>query len=117
VTPKTRAYLGIDIGSTTTKYALMNEKREIIHKRYVPPGETIEVTQSLLQHIHSELGNRIEIIGVATTGSGRNVVGDFLNADLTIDEITAHARGAVQIDPEVDTIFEIGGQDSKYIPS
>jgi activator of 2-hydroxyglutaryl-CoA dehydratase len=52
---------------------------------------------------------------VATTGSGRNVVGDFLNADLIIDEITAHARGAVEIDPAVDTIFEIGGQDSKYI--
>ncbi|HBF42197.1 MAG TPA: CoA activase, partial [Desulfobacteraceae bacterium] len=51
----------------------------------------------------------------ATTGSGRNVVGDFLNVDLIIDEITAHARGAVQIEPDVDTIFEIGGQDSKYI--
>ena len=58
---------------------------------------------------------RREILGVATTGSGRNVVGDFLNADLIIDEITAHARGAVEIDPGVDTIFEIGGQDSKYI--
>jgi len=116
VTPKTRAYLGIDIGSTTTKYALMNEKREIIQKRYVPTqGKPIEVTQSLLHHIHSDLGSRVEIIGVTTTGSGRNVVGDFLNADLIIDEITAHARGAVQIDPEVDTIFEIGGQDSKYI--
>jgi activator of 2-hydroxyglutaryl-CoA dehydratase len=42
----------------------------------------------------------IEIIGTATTGSGRNVVGDFLNVDLVIDEITAHARGAVEIDPE-----------------
>jgi len=116
VTPKTRAYLGIDIGSTTTKYAVMNKQREIIQKRYVPTqGKPIEVTQSLLQHIHSEIGNRVEIIGVATTGSGRNVVGDFLNADLIIDEITAHARGAVHIDPEVDTIFEIGGQDSKYI--
>jgi predicted CoA-substrate-specific enzyme activase len=116
VTPKTQAFLGIDIGSTTTKYALMNKDREIIHKRYVPTqGKPIEVTQGLLQHICSELGNRVEIIGVATTGSGRNVVGDFVNADLIIDEISAHARGAVQIDPEVDTIFEIGGQDSKYI--
>ncbi|NTV57202.1 MAG: CoA activase, partial [Deltaproteobacteria bacterium] len=58
---------------------------------------------------------RVEILGVATTGSGRNVVGDFLNADLIIDEITAHARGAVEIDQGIDTIFEIGGQDSKYI--
>ncbi len=57
----------------------------------------------------------MRIKAVATTGSGRNVVGDFLNADLILDEITAHAKGAVAVDPEVDTIFEIGGQDSKYI--
>jgi predicted CoA-substrate-specific enzyme activase len=61
------------------------------------------------------MGKRRQISGTATTGSGRNVVGDFLNVDLIIDEITAHARGAVEIDPAVDTIFEIGGQDSKYI--
>lgn len=109
-------YLGIDIGSTTTKYALIDEKREIIHKNYVhTQGKPIEVTQVLLKKIRSDLGGRIELRGVATTGSGRNVVGDFLNADLIIDEITAHARGAVEIDPGIDTIFEIGGQDSKYI--
>ena len=113
---KIPVFLGLDIGSTTTKYALMNEGREIIHKSYVhTQGKPIEVTQRLLKKISDEMGNRIEIVGVATTGSGRNVVGDFLNADLIIDEITAHARGAVEIDSTVDTIFEIGGQDSKYI--
>jgi len=113
---KTRVYLGIDIGSTTTKYALMDEEREIIHKSYVPTqGKPIEVTQRLLEFIRDDIGKKIEIVGTATTGSGRNVVGDFLNVDLIIDEITAHATGAVEIDPEVDTIFEIGGQDSKYI--
>ena len=113
---KTRVYLGIDVGSTTTKYALINEDREIIHKTYVPTqGKPIEVTQRLLSCIRDDIGKSIEIVGTATTGSGRNVVGDFLNADLIIDEITAHARGAVEICPEVDTIFEIGGQDSKYI--
>jgi predicted CoA-substrate-specific enzyme activase len=113
---KIKVFLGIDIGSTTTKYALMKENREIIHKNYVPTqGKPIEVTQRLLKHILDDLGDRIEIVGTATTGSGRNVVGDFLNADVIIDEITAHARGAVEIDPTVDTIFEIGGQDSKYI--
>ena len=111
-----RVYLGIDIGSTTTKYAVINENREIIHKSYVPTqGKPIEVTQILLKTIRDELGKKSQIAGTATTGSGRNVVGDFLNVDLIIDEITAHARGAVEIDPEVDTIFEIGGQDSKYI--
>ena len=112
----TPVFLGIDIGSTTTKYAIIDEHRKIIHKQYVPTrGKPIEVTQNLLDTIQKELGNQIEIKGVATTGSGRNVVGDFITADLIIDEITAHARGAVEIDSEVDTIFEIGGQDSKYI--
>jgi predicted CoA-substrate-specific enzyme activase len=113
---KTRAYLGIDIGSTTTKYALIDENHNLIHKSYVhTQGKPIEVTQKLLKHIVDALENKVEIMGVATTGSGRYVVGDFLNADLSIDEITAHARGAIEIDPKVDTIFEIGGQDSKYI--
>lgn len=113
---KTPVYLGIDIGSTTTKYALINENREIIHKSYVhTQGKPIEVTQWLLKIIREDIGEKIDIRGTATTGSGRNVVGDFLNADLILDEITAHARGAVEIDPSIDTIFEIGGQDSKYI--
>ncbi len=109
-------FLGIDIGSTTTKYALINRDRHIIDKYYVPTqGKPVETTQRLLRKLRDHMGKDIHIVGVATTGSGRNVVGDFLNADLIIDEITAHAKGAVQIDPEVDTIFEIGGQDSKYI--
>jgi len=112
----TRVFLGIDIGSTTTKYALINEEGQIIHKDYVPTqGKPVEVTQRLLGTIRDDMGGHVEISGVATTGSGRHVVGDFLSADLIIDEITAHARGAVEIDPAVDTIFEIGGQDSKYI--
>ena len=113
---RTGAFLGIDIGSTTTKYALIDENQAIIDKRYVPTrGKPIEVTQELLAGLREEFGGAFEIFGAATTGSGRNVVGDFLNADLIVDEITAHARGAVEIDRRVDTIFEIGGQDSKYI--
>lgn len=113
---KIPVFLGIDIGSTTTKYALIDEKREIIDKEYRHTmGKPIEVTQTLLRILKDRLGDIIDIKGVATTGSGRMVVGDFLNADLIIDEITAHARGAVEIDPLIDTVFEIGGQDSKYI--
>jgi len=94
----------------------VTEDRQIIDKHYVhTQGKPIEVTQQLLKRISDGMGERVEILGVATTGSGRNVVGDFLNADLIIDEITAHARGAVEIDRAIDTIFEIGGQDSKYI--
>jgi predicted CoA-substrate-specific enzyme activase len=113
---KIDVYLGIDIGSTTTKYAIINRSNQIIHKRYLQTrGKPIEVTQTLLRIIREEIGPYINILGVATTGSGRNVVGDFITADLILDEITAHARGGVEINPQVDTIFEIGGQDSKYI--
>jgi predicted CoA-substrate-specific enzyme activase len=116
LTKKIPVYLGIDVGSTTTKYALIDQDKEIIHKNYVhTQGKPIEVTQNLLKMLSEGIRNKIDIKGTATTGSGRNVVGDFLNVDLIIDEITAHARGAVEIDPDVDTIFEIGGQDSKYI--
>jgi predicted CoA-substrate-specific enzyme activase len=111
-----KSYLGVDIGSTTTKYALIDEEGNIIHKCYVPTqGRPIEVTQRLLKALDKEMGKRIQLTAIATTGSGRNVVGDFLSADLIIDEITAHAGGAVEFDPDIDTIFEIGGQDSKYI--
>jgi len=109
-------FLGIDIGSTTTKYALIDDHQTLVDKRYVPTrGKPIEVTQELLAGIRDKFGSTVEILGAATTGSGRNVVGDFLHADVIVDEITAHARGAVEIDRQVDTIFEIGGQDSKYI--
>jgi predicted CoA-substrate-specific enzyme activase len=112
----TPAFLGVDIGSTSTKYALIDQAGKIIHKSYIPTqGKPIEVTQRLLQTLSTQMGKHIQILGISTTGSGRNVVGNFLSADLIIDEITTHARGAIEVDPNVDTIFEIGGQDSKYI--
>ena len=116
--PSTRlqVYLGVDVGSTTTKTVIMDVNRNIIHKQYVrTQGKPIEVSQRLLAGISEEFGDSLEFLATATTGSGRHVVGDFINADLIIDEITAHARAAVHWDPEVDTVFEIGGQDSKYI--
>jgi predicted CoA-substrate-specific enzyme activase len=113
---KLQVYLGVDIGSTTTKTVLMDVNQNIIHKQYVrTQGKPIEVTQRLLAGISEEFGDSLEFLATATTGSGRHVVGDFISADLIIDEITAHARAAVHWDPEVDTVFEIGGQDSKYI--
>ncbi len=114
---KYHGYLGIDIGSTSTKYAFIDKDGKIITKSYVATrGKPIEVTQGLLKDLVTKLGkDNIEVLGICTTGSGRNVVGDFLDADLIVDEITAHSKGAITIDPLVDTIFEIGGQDSKYI--
>jgi len=109
-------YLGVDVGSTTTKTVLMDEERNILHKQYVQTqGKPIEVAQRLVAGIHADFADSLTVLAVATTGSGRHVVGDFVKADLIIDEITAHARAAVHWDPEVDTVFEIGGQDSKYI--
>ena len=109
-------WLGIDIGSTTTKFALVDTSGRMLAKRYVPTrGRPIEVARDLVAGLCAELGGGVRLLGLATTGSGRQVVGDFLAADLVIDEITAHARGAIAADPEVDTIFEIGGQDAKYI--
>ncbi len=111
-----QAYLGVDIGSTTTKTVVVDRERNILHKQYVPTrGKPIEVCQNLLEGIERDIGADFEPLGVCTTGSGRYVVGDFLGADLVIDEITAHARAAIHRDPTVDTVFEIGGQDSKYI--
>ncbi|CAG1772807.1 hypothetical protein BAC2_03064, partial [uncultured bacterium] len=76
-----RGYLGIDIGSTTTKYALIDEAGRIVDKRYVPTcGKPVETAQGLLRHIQVQMGPDLKIQGVATTGSGRNVVGDFLKA-------------------------------------
>jgi predicted CoA-substrate-specific enzyme activase len=110
------AWLGVDIGSTTTKFALVDRRGAIVHKRYVPTrGKPVEVARELVAGIREAFAGELSILGVATTGSGRQVVGDFLGADLVLDEITAHARGAVAVDPTIDTIFEIGGQDSKYI--
>jgi predicted CoA-substrate-specific enzyme activase len=110
------AWLGVDIGSTTTKFALVDPAGRLLAKRYVPTrGRPVDVARELVAGLREQAGAAVRVLGVATTGSGRQVVGDFLGADLVLDEITAHARGAVEADPAVDTIFEIGGQDAKYI--
>jgi predicted CoA-substrate-specific enzyme activase len=78
-------------------------------------GRPLEAVKKGLQMVADELCGQVEIKGAATTGSGRYLTGDFIGADIVINEITAQATGAVIVCPEVDTIFEIGGQDSKFI--
>jgi len=78
-------------------------------------GRPLDAVKEGLRRIGLKVGDRIQIRGASTTGSGRYLIGDFIGADVVKNEITAHARGAIHIDPKVDTIFEIGGQDSKYI--
>lgn len=112
----TEAYLGIDVGSLSTNLAVIDRQKRVLARRYLPTaGRPIEAVKRGLFEIGNEVGDKVKIIGVGTTGSGRYLTGDFVGADVVRNEITSQARAAVEIDPQVDTIFEIGGQDSKYI--
>jgi predicted CoA-substrate-specific enzyme activase len=111
-------YLGIDVGSTSTKAALVDSGRQVIAGFYTrTAGQPMEAVQALcktIAQVGGERGIEWDIAGVGTTGSGRKFVGDIIGADLALDEITAHARAAYELDPEIDTIIEIGGQDAKF---
>ncbi|MGD1817581.1 MAG: acyl-CoA dehydratase activase [Pleomorphochaeta sp.] len=112
----TDCYLGIDIGSTSTNLVLINKNEEIINYQYLRTlGKPLNAVIEGLKVIKEKYGNTINIIGVGTTGSGRYMIGEEIGADVIKDEITSQARAAVKIDKNVDTIFEIGGQDSKFI--
>jgi predicted CoA-substrate-specific enzyme activase len=113
---KMRAYLGIDIGSISTNLAVIDESGNLIAKRYLmTAGRPIEAVMQGLSEIGEEVGDGVEIMGVGTTGSGRYMIADYVGADIVKNEITAQATAAAFIDKTVDTIFEIGGQDSKFI--
>ncbi|MBS3994452.1 MAG: CoA activase [Alkaliphilus sp.] len=109
-------YLGIDVGSTSTNVVLTDQENKVLAYKYLRTlGDPIEAVRSGLSEISRDMGNNIEILGVGTTGSGRYLAGRFVGADVIIDEITAQAKAAYLLDDEVDTIIEIGGQDSKFI--
>lgn len=109
-------YLGIDIGSVSTNLVLIDQDYTLITKRYLmTSGRPLEAVRLGLSSIHQEMGQHIKIQGVGVTGSGRYLISDFVGGDVIKNEITAQANAAILADPKVDTIFEIGGQDSKYI--
>lgn len=111
-----RAYLGIDVGSVTTKFAVLDENDEIITSRCTrTQGKPIAVIQEGMREIAKELPAQIDIVGVGTTGSARYLTSVVVGADVVKNEITAHAVGALHYVPEAQTILEIGGQDSKII--
>jgi predicted CoA-substrate-specific enzyme activase len=114
-----QASLGIDIGSTSTKLCLVDDDNRVLCDIYrKTAGEPIAATQKLffsLVRLAATRGSRLELTACGTTGSGRKMVGAVVGADAILNEITAHVAGASQVDPEVETIFEIGGQDSKYM--
>ena len=111
-------YLGIDIGSTSTKAVLINFKKEVIAGFYTSTsGQPLHAVQVIFEAIDDYMIKQqvnFTISGTGTTGSGRKFTGKIIGADIIPDEITAHARAAFELNPETDTIIEIGGQDSKF---
>jgi predicted CoA-substrate-specific enzyme activase len=108
-------FLGVDIGSVSSNFVLMNDQCEIIKKVYLRTmGNPVQAIRSGFTQVMDE-DSELEIRGVGTTGSGRYLGGTLLGADVVKNEITAHAVAASYAYPEVRTIIEIGGQDSKII--
>ncbi|MDR2200209.1 MAG: acyl-CoA dehydratase activase [Deltaproteobacteria bacterium] len=109
-------YIGVDVGSVSTNVCLVGEDGKLLARVYLPTaGRPLEAIRLGFQELPREAVKKSRVLGVCTTGSGRHLSADYLGADLTVNEITAQAAAAAAIDPETDTIFEIGGQDSKYI--
>lgn len=113
---KLNAYLGIDIGSISTKGVIINDNNEIISSSYLwTNGDPVNATKNVLSELKKNFPNKYKIVSVGTTGSGRRLIGIMLGAPVIKNEITAHAIGTSSIYKDVKTIFEIGGQDSKII--
>jgi len=118
-----RLVLGLDIGSTGSKAVAMDaESREVVWEGYTETsGDPVGAAQSLVRRFAGAPAGRLPVLAFGVTGSGREIVGSLLitcygeGATFVLNEIAAHATGALHHDPEVDTIFEIGGQDAKYI--
>ncbi|MFO7941014.1 MAG: acyl-CoA dehydratase activase [Bacteroidales bacterium] len=113
---KLPVYLGIDVGSLSTNLVLIDEQSQVVARKYLPTASRpLDAICKGLSEIYEEVGEQVEVKAAGTTGSGRYLTGDFIGADVIHNEITAQATAAIAYDPTVDTIFEIGGQDSKYI--
>ena len=109
-------YLGIDVGSVTTKLALVDEKGKYVDSYMLrTAGKPVIAVQKGLNELFAQKLTDYNVMGVGTTGSGRNLAGALVGADVIKNEITAHAVAASINVPGVQTILEIGGQDSKII--
>jgi len=118
---KIEAYLGIDVGSVSTNLVVTDPEGNVLKEIYLyTEGRPIEVVARGLKEIEADLGDILDVRGVGTTGSGRELIGELVGADTVNDEITAHKTGALHVCQRMnmepaDTVFEIGGQDSKFI--
>lgn len=108
--------LGVDVGSTTTKAVLVRIKdKKILASSYLRTlGDPINASKKCYEEILRQIDVPVRIIAVGVTGSGRKIVGLHVGTNAVYNEIMAHAKAAAFFDPDVDTIFEIGGQDAKY---
>lgn len=113
---KTMCYLGIDVGSVSTNLVVMNECDEIIKKLYIrTSGQPINALLNGMKILKESFRDDMKIVGVGTTGSGRQLASVIVGADIVKNEIISHCIAAQKLIPEVNTILEIGGQDSKII--
>nr|HID12829.1 2-hydroxyglutaryl-CoA dehydratase [Anaerolineae bacterium] len=109
-------YLGIDVGSVTTKIAVVDREGRLAASLYRrTEGRPIEAVQETLRQMRTALPTDVHVAGVGTTGSGRQLAAVVVGADLVKNEITAHAVAALHFVPNVRTVIDIGGQDSKLI--
>ena len=112
-----KAYLGIDIGSISTKAVIIDSNNKILASEYLwTEGDPMGAVKRLLKALEKQINRKkYKIVSVGTTGSARKLIGVMTNASVVKNEITAHAIGTTTLHPDVHTIFEIGGQDSKII--
>ena len=111
-----KGYLGIDIGSISTKGVVIDGDNNLIAKEYLwTEGDPMGAVKRLLKALEKQVGTKAEVVAVGTTGSARKLIGVMTGATVVKNEITAHAIGTTTVHPDVRTIFEIGGQDSKII--
>lgn len=112
-----KAYLGIDIGSISTKGVVIDGQNAILASEYLwTEGDPMGAVRRLLKALAAQLEHKdVQIAAVGTTGSARKLIGAMTGAQVVKNEITAHAIGTTSLYPDVRTIFEIGGQDSKII--
>lgn len=113
----TKGYLGIDIGSISTKGVVIDQDNNILAKEYLwTEGDPMGAVKRLLKALEAQLKERdVQVVSVGTTGSARKLIGVMTGASVVKNEITAHAIGTTTVHPDVRTIFEIGGQDSKIV--
>ena len=109
-------YLGVDIGSISTKGVIIDDNNKIITSAYIwTEGNPVNAVKKLINILKNNLDDKYIIKGIGTTGSARKLIGLLLNANIVKNEIMAHAIGTLSLYPDVKTILEIGGQDSKII--